>query len=106
MATGLRACVFCRRMMMQTVITIPTCHNPKKTLVLILYSSELVLDEASSYMSFDGQYFVYQSVGDLKLTTTRKKIEFKDFELKDWRLNLKTLSNKIKAHLAKGNTSS
>jgi hypothetical protein len=78
----------------------------KKTLVVILYSSELVGDQAGSYMSFDGQYFVYQSVGDLKLTTTGKKTEFKDFELKDWRLNLKTLSNKIKAHLAKGNTSS
>jgi hypothetical protein len=73
---------------------------------MILYSSELIGDQADSYMSFDGQYFVYQSVGDLKLTTTGKKTEFKDFELKDWRLNLKTLSNKIKAHLAKGNTSS
>jgi hypothetical protein len=34
-------------------------------------------------MSFDGHYLVYQSEDDFKLTTTGKKTEFKDFELKD-----------------------
>jgi hypothetical protein len=37
------------------------------------YVPVLVWDQGS-YLSFDGQYFVYQSLDDLKLTTTGKEI--------------------------------
>jgi len=74
----------------------------KKTRVVILYSSELVWDQTGSYMSFDGQYFVYQSVGDLKLTTTGKKNRIQRLWIKRLEMELEDFLKQNKSTSCKG----